>query len=541
MVALPETPRRQTLVGQLAVPVADFLTWILLLSWSLGRVSIPAVNEPYYLGKGFHWWDPNWCATDFFLSSSSPHQVFYFTFCWLALYFPLPVVAAIGRAVGLLILAIGWNRLAFGVTGSRWAGLFAIPVFLMFQTLGSLSGEWIVGGIESKVPAYGFLFWGLGCWLTGRPFAAAIAAGIAVSLHPLVGLWGVIAGMGASFALRLSRKDRLTGPEQSERSLSPKELAAMTVLFMLAALPGLIPAFGVLHASSPKVELNANLIQVGQRLAHHLDPMTFSKGAIFNWVLMIAVWLLLLKNVQLKNVQSTRGKWWTRFVGIAIAIAVVGMLVGWGPRPLATMPFYELRVKVLKFYLFRLGDQLVPVALSLVLVQVAYQNMIASQQPVLARIRCGSLFLGAMFLAWVIPFADTNPSRMTPREYADWTVTCRWIHDNSAPTDLFYTADSGFAGKWFANRPEYVNFKEMPQDSDSIAIWNQRLWTIANWRGAVSEDRTVTDQELLKLREQTGIRYFVCRRFRGIQREPSFQNESFRVYDLNQISTESEL
>ena len=55
---------------------ALLLVWAMFLSTSLIRAPIPAVNEPHYLGKAKHYWDPAWCAGDFLLDSSNPHLVF---------------------------------------------------------------------------------------------------------------------------------------------------------------------------------------------------------------------------------------------------------------------------------------------------------------------------------------------------------------------------------------------------------------------------------------------------------------------------------
>src|SRR5690554_5563521 len=85
--------------------------WVELMAWSLLRVPVPAVNEPHYLGKAKHLWNPAWCAGDFFLESSNPHLTFYLTFGWLTLFFSLPVTAIIGRGIALAIVAVGWQRL----------------------------------------------------------------------------------------------------------------------------------------------------------------------------------------------------------------------------------------------------------------------------------------------------------------------------------------------------------------------------------------------------------------------------------------------
>lgn len=516
------------------------LIWIVLLGWSLLRVPVPAVNEPHYLAKARHWWNPDWCPGDFFLDSSNPHLVFYSTFGWLAESCSLPMAAMLGRGLGLLILAGGWQSLTQAVTGRLWGGLLALPLLLTLQTLGNLSGEWLVGGIEAKVPAYGCLFWAMGSFLTGRFPSAGLAAGLATSLHPLVGLWGVVAGGLASLPVYWWKQYRYGGHSNSSAShssqIAPAQLLAdrrsfcwMLALFVLTAFPGLIPAVGVLQSQDPAAERIANQLQIGDRLAHHLDPMRFSKESYRYWGLLIVVWLLL----ETKLPSTPSRTWWRACIASAILIALVGVLIGWGPRPVTLMPGHEWRLRLLKFYFFRLGDQFVPIALSLAAVNTCL-NLIESsgQRRSVAGISCLAGLLATVLGAIFIPFADETPSRLNAAELSDWRAACDWIRDHSRKDELVYNTDSGWAIKWFAQRPEYVSYKDMPQDAASIVEWNRRLWVLANWRMAATADGQVTSEELADLRKQTGIHYMISRRFGPIVPEPAYTNSRFRIHVL---------
>jgi len=530
-----------------------FPIWVLLSGWSLWRIPVPGINEPHYLSKSRHFWRPDWCAGDFFLESADAHLVFYSTFGWLTTLWTLPVAAMIGRGIGLLIVAWGWQQLSTAVTGRKWCGLLALPLLLMLQSLGNFSGEWLIGGIEAKVPAYGFLFWSLGQFLRGRFYGCAVLAGLSVSLHPLVGLWGVIAALLAIFANEFrariaSWRSPQMSPQVSRplvrtqsseinviqtaaapfRAPAPGTLLKMTALFVLTALPGMIPAWQAVRASDPKVQLMANQLQVADRLAHHLDPMRFPKDAYRYWGMMIVLWLVL----QARLPRTPENRWWRDFVLATILIALAGIVIGLGPRPIAQMPGYAWRLKLLKFYFFRLGDLMVPVALSLTATQL---GLAWKEKGTNLWTRPATLLVSQIVIVWgavCIPFPDARPSRMSPAKLQDWKSACRWIQAHSQTSDLVYVADTGWAAKWFAQRPEYVNFKDMPQDAASIIEWNHRLWNIARWRKAAMADEQVTSEELRELRMQTGIRYFICSRFGPILSNPVYVNDTFRVYAL---------
>ena len=112
-------------------------------------------------------------------------------------WFSLETTAIVGRLVGLLILAAGWTALVSALVPGRWPALWAGWIFLALSAVGSLSGEWLVGGIEAKVVAYGLLFAAIAAGINGQAsgqgwqiLVAGALAGLAVSFHPVVGIWG---------------------------------------------------------------------------------------------------------------------------------------------------------------------------------------------------------------------------------------------------------------------------------------------------------------------------------------------------------------
>ena len=142
--------------------------WLSLLLYSAVRIPVPGVNEPHYLCKAKHYWQPEWCAGDLFLESSNAHLVFYQTVGLLTQAFTLEQTALIGRGLALLLVAAGWAALGARLLPGRWTSLWAVWAFLGLQATGNLSGEWIIGGVESKVFAYGFLFLALALVIASR-------------------------------------------------------------------------------------------------------------------------------------------------------------------------------------------------------------------------------------------------------------------------------------------------------------------------------------------------------------------------------------
>ena len=94
-----------------------------------GAWPVPDVNEPYYLGKAIHFWNPEWLGGDFFMGSADAHQVFDLSFGWLSLLLPQVALAWTGRIITWLLLAWAWRRLSFTVVRRGRGGRCLRPLF----------------------------------------------------------------------------------------------------------------------------------------------------------------------------------------------------------------------------------------------------------------------------------------------------------------------------------------------------------------------------------------------------------------------------
>ena len=520
-------------------PVVAVIVWCSLMLYSLSAAPIPAVNEPHYLCKARQYWQPDWCAGDFFLQSTNAHTVFYATVGSLTQWCSLEQSAWIGRLLALLVLAVGWCSLLVTLRGGRWFPLHVCWLFLALQACGNFSGEWLVGGVEGKVFGYGLLFAALGQMNRGRMTLAGGLAGMAVAIHPVIGVWGLLALAGASaldcwptvasgFFQGTRRSAHPTSlvevaPPASPRVVAVKWLSGLGVL-SLCMLPGLIPVYHLLSESVPQpTKAAANFIQVYYRLAHHLDPMTFLPRAYYGYAALLAVWLVTMP-VGRRSVLHRR---FDKIVGCAVLFAIVGVIIGWGPRPAPQMTWYAQRAQLLKFYPFRLADVLVPLAVSIGVARcLQFRGLIWKQF-----IGYGALFAFALIRANAV--IETN--RYTGELKGDWIAACQWI-DQHLPRDVMvYAPHNGWAFKWFAQRAEYVAFKDCPQDAAGIVEWNRRLIYLRRWFEAHYDDEYYSADELREFRHETGITHILTDRLGPLDLDPIFENDSYQVYDLTTL------
>ena len=132
-----------------------------------GSWPVPDVNEPHYLGKARHFWQPDWLAGDFFLDAPhggplrrlrESHLVFFAVFGWWSKSLTLPTMALAGRVLTWLGLAYAWQRLSRAMLpGADFAApaiaqpllaAFSAALFVAANSWCQTAGEWVIGGFE---------------------------------------------------------------------------------------------------------------------------------------------------------------------------------------------------------------------------------------------------------------------------------------------------------------------------------------------------------------------------------------------------------
>ena len=531
--------------------------WLSLFLYGVFAAPIPAVNEPHYLCKAKHFWQLDWCAQDFFLTSPNAHTVFYVSIGWLTRWLSFEQTAWIGRALATLVLALGWTSLTRKLLAQRWSSLAACWLFLAFASCGSLSGEWLVGGVEGKVFSYGLLFASLGQVLRERIVQAGALAGLAMAFHPVVGAWGVLAFAGASLVKRETRDAERGAKEQfpsatltaffSSSLLTPRSVLALISLVALS-LPGLIPVVQLLLEPAPAAtKYAATYIQVYYRLAHHLDPMLFPLRAYASYAAFLVLWLIGLRN----EARSEAKRLFDRIVGWSILFAAAGWLIGWGARPAKLMPYFAERMQLLKFYPFRLADVLLPLAVSVIVVRwlerrtgepaVFGFSLETGAEPeglrTPLRNRKAGMFGALLLFVFALWRAHSvvEVNRYSGELRTDWLDACQWIDQHLPAEALVQAPHNGWAFKWFGRRAEYVAFKDCPQDAAGIVEWNRRLLFLKKWYEDQYVDQFYSTEELRGLRRETGITHLLTDRLGPLELEPVYRNETFQVYDLSSL------
>ena len=541
-----------------------FVVGTLFLLVSFWRTPLPASNEPNYLGKAKHYWNPDWCSQDLLYQSGNAHLVFYQTFGWLTTFLSLDQTAFVGRMISLSLLAIGWTSLIIQIVRChtistehrrsqfdeptrdqvKWLLIAITLLWLFLMVWGSFSGEWIIGGVEGKVISYACLFWSWSHVVRANPLRSGLLMGIAISFHPVVGMWGLLFTL---FSLGWS----LLFPKTLEVLLqteSPGKWSIGLLLCMVTALPGLIPVIQMLSSSTPMQARLANEIQVFDRIRFHLDPNTFSAWRYLCYGLMTLFSVFAYRSLPKSRTLQFFSRIW---IGCLI-VAGLGLWSGLGLEQGKETPLYAYRVRFLKIYPFRLADSIVPIGTS-VLCCLQFQRFRALKIGRTSRIgpnlqsrvnlfffsnrMIGLLLLMLLTGTFLAPSEDRHPGYLDEKTDTDWKNVCHWIRSHSEPDALILTPLMNFGFKWYADRAEYVSFKDCPQDDQSLLEWKRRIDWLKRWKVRAMHDG-MDREDLLELQQETQIELWLVRREANNKLSPLFQdllvfqNETHSVFKM---------
>lgn len=428
-----------------------------------GAWPVPDVNEPYYLSKAKHYWNPTWCQPDLFLQTPDAHQTFYFSFGWVTRFLSLDATAWVGRLLTWALLAWAWRRLSWAVAPVNWLAVLSAALFITLNENAHMADEWVVGGVEAKGFAYVLVLLGFERVVRGQWNWAWLLLGAASLVHVVVGGWATVAAAIAWLTAGGGQRTSLV-------RMLPFLLGGL-----LLALPGLYFGWQLNRGVAPSVAAEANQIYVYQRLYHHLAADRIQTGFPSRHMLLWGLWFLLV-TITPCDALGRRLRWLVN-AGIVLSLAGFGLVLlsRWAPDAAAAL---------LRFYWFRLSDVVVPLGVSL----VGMQCLLGAMR---LRPRAGRCWLAGLIVAVGFDLAAqvahlplnsviSSLSVAIPRSdknmpFDDWREVCRWAAANTPADALFITPRMSSTFRWYAGRGEVATWKDIPQDAAGIVAWWRRL------------------------------------------------------------------
>jgi hypothetical protein len=493
-----------------------------LVFFVYGFQPTPGINESHYLTKAKHFWEPSWCEGDLFLESHAAHQAFYFVFCWPLKFTSLDTFAWCGRTFVWALAAFGFSWWLIELRVRFWLVPFFAVLWLMLIERGNLAGEWVVGGLEAKSLAYAIVLIGFAALANGSRKLGWCLLGLATLFHFLVGIWVLVAMFAGLLGERIANffsgrlGDRMSITTKRARGwnkslwVAPLFCAACT---LVATLPSLLVERGVDYQS----QVSAARIQVHQRLTHHL---LFNGFATERVAAFAALMILMFVVTRLERVSDVPPLW-RRFAGVSLLISFFGLVLSAMAETGGSRA--DFANGLLRLYWFRLADFAVPSYIAISLAGVLSERLKTRR----INTKLVAISLGLLAVAFVLnkmdqqgdrrPFADAaalptyddDPTR-TWETYKNWYAVCLWIQENTPANSIFVTPADQQTFKWYAQRPEVVCWKDMPQDAESLLEWWQRVQQLTLVeRSYPNGIAAYSDEQILDLAKKYKVDYFL--------------------------------
>ena len=501
----------------------------LVVIWLLNAELAPGINESHYLTKAKHAWDTSFAPGDLFLASGNAHWLFSQIAGWMSTWLPLPAVAWLGRVGCWLAMSIAWQRCAARLNLSPIQAACVLAGWMMATRLGNWAGEWAIGGFEGKAIAYPLVVMALSQMLSGKWSNVWILCSLSIAFHPLVGGWA---------ALTMIMGWIWWGRDGSQ-PLWPQVLKHVPsgTLATIISMVGIWPALTMIGGPAKQGEIVVAQIHAFYRLAHHQTPHLFWLNQHIaggcSLVLLIASTLLMQRVHQRfpKENAGLQPVW--RLVclaWLAVGINAVGLaidLIGVRVRP-------DIAASLLRFYWFRWADIIVPLAWVSALWSIGLcLQRTDPAKPMAGWALSGLLLTVACSLALVavvwqrvdqllrtdvapadetVLMSDSPQLASTSEVVEQWLGVCGWIKENTPTDALFLTPRAQRTFKWYAQRAEVVTFKDVPQDSQSLVEWYDRIGRCAPPRDKNQQPLGWTTDQIKRLQKRYKFQYILVDR-----------------------------
>ncbi len=534
-------PCHNRIPGQLGEVLLIFLVFFVVA----GNPA-PDVNEPHYLSRLKHFWNPAWCQGDFFLQSMDAQPVFIWTFGWVTRWLSLPATAWLGRVLAWVLLAWSWQRLSWRLVPRPLCAVLSAALWVTLTMRADFAGEWIVGGVEAKCFAYVFVLLGLRDLVDRRWGRLWIWLGAAAALHPVVGAWCVVLCGGVWLV-------------DGRREVALPAMLPGLVAGGLISLAGVVPALRLTWGQPPEVVAEAARIYVFERLPHHLALLSLPGSEIATRFVHLAVLFALLwaseKGVrtvfcparsfadQPVPTKNSSDPFFAlglvrinRFAWGAVLLAAVGLAI---ELALWSEPLWAARV--LRYYWFRMIDFALPMSIALssvALVAAGIERRRAwAAWGLVAALLVAGWHLSMTARARLLDPVPPADQRM--RDYAAWVDVCEWVVAHTPPDAVFLTPRRSHTFKWRTGRAEVVTHKDIPQDAADIVEWYNRTRAVYYEFDPLEGELVpawslgyLGAERVLQAARQYGARYAISDRRELLSLPIVYWNDEYAVYDV---------
>jgi hypothetical protein len=410
-----------------------------------------AFNEMDVLPAAYAVFDSEWLANDWYLSLRIPYRDL---FGWIvgAFIFKLGFVKTIflGRLISYFLFSFAFISLLKTLKIDFKLGCIALILFLTFFSA-TFHGEWIIGGLETKVFAYTCVLLSINFFLTTRVGLCLLFSGLALSFHLLIGGFHLFC-LAFLFAIQFL----------NDRSIIRKFIYHVPI-FILGGAWGLYGIYDHLNLSlNSDIAISGWDIYVNLRVPYHVLPQLGFLPIAFP--ILIAVFHFV--NIRFGNDNDHKAL--SVYSLSTCIIAMSGLVV-----------YLFGETSLLRYYFFRFGDVIQP--LTALLIVTSLLSQYCERTWYLKRVRIAFalaflIFLGSNYsqIKVLADYSRYSEQAMLEHSAVDLELN-RWIKNHVEKEAVLIQPLNMINFYMEAERAMFVSWKHSPQSSGDILEWYRRL------------------------------------------------------------------
>lgn len=441
---------KQTLVDIISHSRWRKLFWIILLFLIIFifffRYKI-SYNEmdviPYALSVYLREWIPS----DWYLNQSIPYRYFFsYPAGFLVDKFGFLQAIFIGRIISYLLISYALFSLIEALSSKRKYVVYILTITIQFYffSYGIGAGEWMVGGFDTKVFAYGFVLLSFASFLSGHIKRGWFCAGLALSLHALIGTYHIFCLLPSIILF--------------QNRAAKRELLKSFPLFLLGGIFGIYSIYQYLLEMSSGLQTTGYDIYVNISVAHHVMPDHFPS---ITWIYLFC--FSVLNIFLIRSHQSSVQK----RISIYALASVIFILIG------LILFFLMGSTHLLRYYFFRFGDVMLPL-MTLLSIAAIVEKLNFNQR----LFKFGSILFMVLLIAPKVKYRliqlTLNKEKILSRTSVDFEMEA-WINSNTKKSQVIITNPDDIYFYINCQRSAFVLLRQSPQSGKELTEWYKRL------------------------------------------------------------------
>jgi Domain of unknown function (DUF6798) len=500
----------------LGFPLLFLITLVFFFKFNIGDNEIDVIPYAKSIYSG------DWLKNDWYLNLKILHRYFFsYPVGFFVKNFGFIETIFVGRIISYILIAISLNVLIKSVKSKSYSFLFyfAIILFYRFFPYGIGAGEWLVGGFESKVFAYGFAILSLSSFLHKQHQKGLLFAGLSLSIHLLVGIYNLFCLLPILIFYQRESKDFIF------------KIFKSLPIFLFAGSIGFIAIiYQFFFIEEDITNLGWN-IYVNVRVPHHTLPLFFPFKA---WII-FPIFVLCNLGLFLKS-KKQEVKLMSSYALFSAIISLFGLAIFF-------LPVSNIH---LKYYFFRFSDIMLPLITLLNITSYIIENRENTFSKRNYRLK---YILAAIAFLIMIPKinyflseVDTSFQQIKANTSND-NVMVNWVRNNTDTKKVFIThPDDKF---FYINyeRPMFVGWKHIPSGAKDIVEWYNRLKLLNRSQDfkSIKEIKqnylNLTEKEIIAISEEyPNVSYVLMPKSIKLNFPTLFKSSRYILYEIRNIA-----